>query len=87
VTGSTFTVPGPPEDLSYEAALENPMLVPLKTRIAAAHQMMEAGAIDGWQALAFVIYGVATIIEDDDELPIESVDQNGDWIIGDDFDL
>lgn len=61
------SVPGPPEGLSYAEALSDPTLLPFATRQRAARAMLEAGEIDGWQALAFTIYGVVAIAVDDDE--------------------
>jgi len=84
MTSRGFVIPEPPEELSYVDALADPMQLPLKTRAAAAHHLMDEGTIDGWQALAFIVYGVATIIETEGPLPTEDVDENGDWIIGED---
>jgi len=82
---STFTVPNPPDDLSYADALADPTRLPLKTRAAAAHAALESGTIDGWQALAFTLYGVAALSAEDEPLPHERLDENGDWIICDEW--
>lgn len=61
------SVPDPPEGLSYAEALRDPTLLPFATRQRAARAMLEAGEIDGWQALAFTIYGIVAVAMDDDE--------------------
>lgn len=79
-TPGSFRVPPPPAELSYREALRDPMLLPLETRAAAAHALLDAGEIDGWDALALTIFGCACY---DDELPPEELDEHGDWIIAD----
>lgn len=53
----TFAIPAPPEELSYEQALDDPLRLPLETRMKAAHALLDRGEIDGWNALAFAVYG------------------------------
>jgi hypothetical protein len=53
----TTADPRIPEGLTYEQALEHPLSLPLAVRMAAAHQLLDEGMIDGWNALAWVVWG------------------------------
>jgi hypothetical protein len=47
-----------PEDLTPLQALSNPLLLPLSVRMRAAHELLDAGEIDGYEALSLIVWGV-----------------------------
>jgi len=59
------TTPRVPIECSYEEAIDDPMRLPLEHRHVAALEALAAGDLTGWEALAFTVWGIATLDEDD----------------------